>query len=150
MTLPRVAACLGLLCSVVACGGDETPRDVEVTLGTARVSARMEPADGLVDLEATAQMVATVDMTGVTVEDVVLRALPDGPEISFDVAVRGPRDTATIDLTAEDTVVARISNAATTNAQVLPFCGSAASLTVFIEVEGLMREATRDLTVTCS
>lgn len=119
-------------------------------LGTARVAARMDPADGLAELEATAEMEATVDMTGVMVEEVVLRALPDGPELSFAVAVRGPRDTATIDLTAGDTVVARISNAGTTNAQVQPLCGSAASLTVLIEVEGLMREATRDLTVTCS
>lgn len=149
MTLPRVAACLALL-STVACGDDGTPRDVEVSLGTARVSARMEPADGLADLEATAELEATVDMTGVVVEEVVLRALPDGPELSFDTAVRGPQDTATIDLTAGDTIVARISNAGTTNAEVQPFCGSAASLTVFIEVEGLMREATRDLTVSCS
>lgn len=110
----------------------------------------MDPADGLADLEATAELEATVDMTGVNVEEVVLRALPDGPEISFAVAVRGPQETATIDLTAGDTIVARISNAGTTNAQVQPFCGAAASLTVFIEVEGLMREATRDLTVTCS
>ena len=149
MTLSRVAACSVLL-SVAACGGDETPRDVDVALGTARVSARMDPADGLADLEATAEMEATVDMTGVMVQEVILRAVPDGPELSFDIAVRGPQDTATIDLTAGDTIVARISNAGTTNAEVAPFCGSAASLTVLIEVEGLMREATRDLTVTCS
>jgi len=149
MTLARVASTSGLLL-FVACGGDETPRDVEVELGTARVSARMDPADGLAELDVTAEMVATVDMEGLMVTDVVLRALPDGPELDFDVVVRGPQDTASVDLAAGDTVVARITNAGTTNAEVLPFCNAAASVTVSVEVEGIVREAARDLTVSCS
>lgn len=148
MKLARAALPLALLSST-ACGED-TVRDVEVTVGTARVEARMDPPEGLATLDLTAELEATVDMEAATVTDVVLRALPDGPELAFDFVVRGPQDTATIDLAAGDIAVARVTNAATTNADVLPFCNAAASLTVTVEVEGIVREASRDLTVNCS
>jgi hypothetical protein len=148
MKLARVALALALLSST-ACGED-TVRDVEVTVGTARVAARMDAPDELATLDLTANLEPTVDMEGATITDVVLRRLPDGPELEFDFVVRGPQDTATIDLAAGDIAVARITNAATTNAEVLPFCNAAASVTVSVEVEGLEREASRDLTVGCS
>ena len=149
MTPSRVALALAALLST-ACADDEVARDLEVSIGTARVSARMDPPEALATLDLTADLEATVDMEGARVTDVSLRALPDGPEIAFAITVRGPQDTADIDLTAGDIVVARISNAGTTNADLQPFCGMAASLTVVVEVEGLVREAARDLTVSCS
>ncbi len=148
MKLARAALAFALLSST-ACGED-TVRDVEVSVGTARVEARMVPPDGLATLDLTANLEATVDMEGAEITEVVLLGLPDGPELAFDYVVRGPQDTATIDLAAGDIAVARVTNAATTNAELLPFCGAAASVTVVVEVEGLVREASRDLTVNCS
>jgi len=144
------AACLSTLLCLTACGDDETPRDLDVSLGTARVSARMEPADGLAELDITAELEATVDLEGATVREVILTVLPDGPELEFSVSVRGPQDALDIDLPAGDTIVARITNAGTTNAELLPFCNLAASVTVVFEVEDLERAASRDLTVGCS
>ncbi|MBV1859032.1 MAG: hypothetical protein KUG77_11525 [Nannocystaceae bacterium] len=144
------AACLATLLCVSACGDDETPRDLEVSLGTARVSARMDPADGLAELDITAELESTVDLEGATVREVILSALPDGPQLEFAVSVRGPQDALDIDLSAGDTVVARVTNTGTTNAELLPFCGMAASVTVVFEVEELERSASRDLTVGCS
>lgn len=144
------AACLFSLLCVIACGEDETPRDLEVSLGTARVSARMEPADGLAELDVTAELEATVDLEGATVQQVTLAALPAGPELNFAVSVRGPQDALDIDLPAGDTIVARITNVGTTNAELLPFCNVAATVTVVFEVEELERSASRDLTVGCS
>jgi len=143
-------ACLSTLLCLIACGDDETPRDLEVSLGTARVSARMEPADGLAELDITAELEATVDLEGATVREVTLTVLPDGPELEFSVSVRGPQDALDIDLPAGDTIVARITNAGTTNAELLPFCNVAASVNVVVEVEELERSASRDLTVGCS
>ena len=142
------AACLVTLLSATACGDDETPRDLEVTLGTARVSARMEPADGLAEFDITAELEATVDLEGATVAEVILTVLPDGPELPLTVSVRGPQED--LDLPAGDTIVARINNAGTTNAELLPFCNVAATVTVVFEVEELQRSASRDLTVGCS
>lgn len=144
------AACLVPLLCITACGDDETPRDLEVSVGTARVSARMDPADGLAELDITAELVATVDLEGATVAEVTLSLLPDGPDLDFAVSVRGPQDAPTIDLPAGGTVVARITNTGTTNAELLPYCGMAASVTVVFEVEDLERSASRDLTVDCS
>lgn len=144
------AACLVPLLCITACGDDETPRDLEVSVGTARVSARMDPADGLAELDITAELVATVDLEGATVAEVTLSLLPDGPDLDFAVSVRGPQDAPTIDLPAGGTVVARITNTGTTNAELLPYCGMAASVTVVFEVEDLERSASRDLTVGCS
>lgn len=138
-----------LLC-FTACGEDETPRDLELSLGTARVSARMDPADGLAELDITAELEATVDLEDATVAAVTLTVLPDGPELDFTVSVRGPQDAPGIDLPAGDIIVARITNAGTTNAELLPFCNAAATVTVIVEVEELERSASRDLTVGCS
>ncbi|MGH1340670.1 MAG: hypothetical protein ACRBN8_03900 [Nannocystales bacterium] len=144
------AASLSTLLCLFACGEDETPRDLDVSLGSARVSARMEPADGLAELDITAELQATVDLEGAAVREVTLTALPDGPALEFSVAVRGPQDALDIDLPAGDIVVARITNAETTNAEVLPFCNRAASVNVVFEVEEIERSASRDLTVDCS
>lgn len=142
------AACLVTLLCVTACGDDETPRDLEVSLGTAGVSAQMEPADGLAVFDITAELEATVDLEGATVAQVTLTILPDGPEVALDVSVRGPQQD--LDLPAGDIIVARINNAGTTNAELLPFCNVAATVTVVFEVEELERSASRDLTVGCS
>ncbi len=139
-----------LLLWATACGDDETPRELDLSLGTARVSARMDPADGLALLDITAQLEASVDLQGARVEAVTLSALPDGPELDFEVSVRGPQDASRIDLPAGDTIVARISNAGTTNAELLPLCNVAATVTVVVVVEDLERTASRDLTVGCS
>ena len=79
-----------------------------------------------------------------------MTALPDGPQLEFSVSVRGPQDGAPLDLPAGDIVVARITNVDTTNAELLPLCGRAASVMVVVEVEGLERRASRDITVDCS
>lgn len=146
------AACLVPLLCITACGDDETPRDLEVSLGTARVSAQMDPAQGqgLAVLDITAELEATVDLEGATVGEVTLSLLPDGPDLDFAVSVRGPQDAPTLDLPAGGTVVARITNTGTTNAELLPYCGMAASVTVVFEVEELDRSASRDVTVDCS
>lgn len=144
------AACLSTLLCLSACGEDGTPRDLALSVGTARVSARMDPADGLAELDITAQLEATVDLEGATVSEVTLTVLPDGPDLDFAVSVRGPQDTPGIDLPAGDIIVARITNAGTTNAELLPFCNVAATVTIVVEVEELERTASRDLTVGCS
>jgi len=148
----RVASALAVasLLLTTACAEDDPATDVAVTLGTARVSAQIDAPQDLASLEVTAQMEATVDLRGAMVQEVTLAALPDGPQVAFDVTVRGPQDAASIDLPAGDTVVARISNAGTTNADLQPLCGSAASMTIVVEVEGIVRDASRDLTVGCS
>ena len=78
MTPSRVALALAALLST-ACADDEVARYLEVSIGTARVSARMDPPEALATLDLTADLEATVDMEGARVTDVSLRALPDGP-----------------------------------------------------------------------
>lgn len=142
-------ALLGMLAGP-SCADEDTPRDVTVEIGTASVSAQADPPDGLASLDLTVELDPTVDFEGGSITDVTLRRLPDGPELAFDVIVRGPQGTASIDLAAGDIAVARVTNGGTTNAELQPLCGAAASVTVVFEVESLVREASRDLTVTCS
>ncbi|MEM6294958.1 MAG: hypothetical protein AAGA54_27045 [Myxococcota bacterium] len=139
-----------LLAALTGCGEDETPRDVDVTIGTASISARTDPPDGLATLDATIEMDATVDLSGAEVLEARITALPSGPELTFDINVRGPMDGTTIDLPANEVVVARVTNAGTTNAELAEFCGAAVSFEVTVEAEGIERSASRDVTVSCS
>lgn len=144
---------IALLAFAAACSEDETPRDFELLLGTASVSASADPPDGLAALDATAQLEATVDLRGATVIETTIQSLPEGPDsmsLTFEVNVRGPQDASSLDLPANEIVVARISNAGSTNAELQPFCGRAVSLQVVVEAEGIERTAERQLTVTCS
>ncbi len=135
---------------VSACGGDETPRNLEATVTTARVSARMDQPDGLAELDVTAELEATVDLRGVAVTEVTVQQLPDGAVIDFEVNVRGPQDASSFDLPGGEVVVARITNTSVTNAMLMPLCGAAASVTIVVEAEEFERTASRDVTVSCS
>ncbi len=133
-----------------SCGEDQAPGELDVAVTTARVSARMDPAEGLAVLDVTAELEASVDLRGASVTEVTVQRLPGGPAIDFDVNVRGPQDASSIDLPGGEVVVVRITNTSVTNETLLPLCSAAASVRIVVEAEGVEGTASRDLTVTCS
>ena len=140
---------LGLLC-FSACADDETTPDVQLSIGTASVSAATDAPEGLATIDATVEFDPNVDFEGASIVRVTLTRLPDGPTLDLDTIARGPQGTASIDLPAGQITVARVSNSETRNGDLAMLCNAAATLTVTAEIEELEREASRDLTVSCS
>ncbi len=135
------------------CGDEGVERDLSVTLGTATISGREDQPEALALLDVTAQLEATVDLEAATVSDARIVALPEGPdsaELEFVTQVRGPQDASTLDLPGGETVNARITNVATTNAELQPFCRAAVVLRVTVSADEFDTVAERELTVSCT
>lgn len=147
-------ATLSFFALLLACQGEE-PGGVEASVVSSTITATPGTPDGLANLDVSIELQGRGQPEEVTLADVMLTAQPvtdSSDTLTFSAEMRNTMgDDPVVRIAKGQTLIARVRNTGTTNAQVEAWCDTPAELSVTVETDdGESATATANVTVRCS
>ena len=139
---------------MLGCQGEESG-GIEASVARATLDVNPGSPDGIAGLDITVELQARSQPEEVTLGEVMITAQPvteSSNTATFTAEMMNPQgDDPIVRLAEGEMITVRVLNRGTTNAELEPWCGAPAELSVTVETgDGESATATSNITVRCS
>lgn len=153
MRVHRLAP-LSFFAFLLACQGEE-PGGIEASVVSATLSANRGAPEGLANLDVSVELQARGQPEEVTLSEVMITAQPvteSSDTLGFSAEMRNTQgDDPVVRIAKGQTLIGRVRNVGTTNAELAAWCDTPAELSVTVETaDGESATALSNTTVRCS
>lgn len=146
-------AVLVALATAPACADEDPPKQLEATISGAMIQVDDGAPDGFAQFDVTVGLDAQGEFSEIRLTSASAVTLPEGDgSLRFDFPARlmGPQgDADVLSATSGETVVARVVDSQTTNAQLVGWCRLVAKIELEFEGDGLEASAETEVAVGC-